>query len=189
MTNMEDEELEPESALAPEEAALEPASEEVEETIDDVKARLAQAEADKAKADEVANNQRIRAEKAEAAAKGNKPKPLVMAAPKAGALDTGDLYALMEAKVPQEDVKDVAEYAKFKGISIAEALKSTTVKGILADKEEQRNVAAATNVGPARRGSVAPTDQTLVGLAQKGEMPESDEDLRRLTVARRARKK
>lgn len=142
---------------------------EPDETIEEVKAKLAESEAAKAKAEEIAENQRIRAEKAEG--KG-KPKPEAKETPKAGELSTKDLYVLIDAKVPQEDVEDVAKFAKFSGISIAEALKSNVVKTILADKVEQRNVANATNIGNTKRGSAKVSDDTLLSKAEKGEFPE-----------------
>ncbi len=91
----------------------------------------------------------------------------------------------MRANVPEDDITDVVEYAQFRKISIAEALKSSTVKNILAEKEEQRTVAQATNTGAARRGTSKVSDEALAQKAYKGDLPESDEDIRRLYKARR----
>lgn len=99
-------------------------------------------------------------------------------------LTTKDLYALMEAKVPQEDISDIEEYANFKGISVTEALKSGTIKTILAQKEEERRVAAGTNTGTTRRGTSKVTDEQLVNQSKKGEMPESIEEIQRLNRLR-----
>lgn len=104
---------------------------------------------------------------------------------KTDTLSTKDLYLLMENKVSADDIADVEEYAKLKKISIGEALKSNVVKSILADKEEQRNVANATNVGNTKRGSSKVSDDVLYAKAMKGEMPESPEDIARLTRIRR----
>ena len=165
-----------------EDAALEPANEQPEETVEELRARLA-------KADEIAHNQTIRAEKAERALK--KPTasaPAPKQSPKAGEIQQEDLYALIKADVPQEDISDVKEYAQMKGITVAEALKSNVVKTILADKAEQRSVAAATNVGTVRRGSTATSEESLLEQASKGQLPDSDEDLVRLTKARKGLK-
>jgi len=110
---------------------------------------------------------------------------------KSGDLSTSDLYILMDAKVPQEDVADVREYAKLKGVSIKEALESTMVKGLLAESAEQRMTASAANVGGAKGGSGKMTDEALLHKASNGQLPESHEDMMRIVRARqdKARKK
>jgi len=113
-------------------------------------------------------------------------KPEVKEEPK---LSLTDMYALNNAKVPEEDLPEVIEFSKFKGISIAEALKSSVVKTLLADKEEARKVANATNTGNSKRGSTQTSDQQLLDNASKGIAPESDEDITRLVKARIEAKK
>lgn len=149
------------------------------ESIEEYKARLA-------KAEEIANNYKVRAEKAEKLAKVVKTE--VKKEAKSDNMSTKDLYALMEAKVPQDDVDDVVEYAKFKGISVADALKTSFVKTALSDKAEQRRIAEATNVGSTRRGSVKATGDVLISKAQKGELPESEDDMIALIKARKGLK-
>lgn len=102
---------------------------------------------------------------------------------------TEDLYALMGAKVPQEDIGEVKDYAKYKGISIAEALKSTVVVQLLADKAEKRNIAEATHTGGSRRTNGQVSDDALVINASNGKLPESDDDIARLAQARRDSKR
>ncbi len=143
-----------------------------EESIEEVKARLA-------KAEELANNYKIRAEKAE---KGKKTQPAPEA--KKGDLSSKDLIAIMNAKVPEDDIDEVVDYAKFKGISVGEALKSSTIKATLSERAEQRNTAAATNTGTVRRGNAKVSDDVLLSEAQKGKLPESDDDIARLIGAR-----
>jgi hypothetical protein len=126
---------------------------------------------------EIAQNQKIRAEKAE---KGNKKPPTAPSV-----TSTKDLLALMEAKVSDEDIEEVEDYAKYKGISISEALKSSTVKTLLAERREKRDVANATNTGSARRSPSKQSDDVLISKASKGEMPESSEDIARLIRARK----
>lgn len=97
-----------------------------------------------------------------------------------------DLYTLIKADVAQEDIEQVVEYAKFKKITVAEALNDEVIKGILAGKAEARNVAEGTNTGGAPRGNARLSDQALLENAKKGIFPDSDEDMARLTTLARA---
>lgn len=135
------------------------------------------------KAMELAENQKIRAEKAERALKASKEAPAKTAESKE--LSTTDLYALMAEKVPQEDISEVVEYATLKKISVADALKSTVVKAILSENAEKRTVAEATNVSTTKRGSGKISDETLLANASKGNLPDNDDDLRRLIRLRK----
>lgn len=148
------------------------------ESVEEFKARLA-------KAEELARNYRIRAEKAEKLAKqvGNRPTE----SQTKGELTTNDLYALMEAKVPQEDVSEVQDYAKLKGISITEALKAPLVKSMLAEKAEKRQTAEVTNTGTARRGSGKLSDEAFMEKISSGFAPETDEDIARYVRLRNKR--
>ena len=177
---MNEEEEQVDALNQQEEATLEIAEDVVgdEETIDDVRAMLAQAEEAKTKAEEIAENQRIRAEKAERIAKGKtEVKPEVR--PKANdVLSSMDTIAFISAGVTsKEDIDEVLDYAKLKNISPAEALQANVVKSILAEKVEQRRTAEATNTGAARRGTSKISDeQVLVNVAQ-GKFPEDPEAL------------
>lgn len=144
-----------------------------EETVDDVET----IKSDLAKEKELAKNYKIRAEKAEAKAKETKPEV-------SNDLSTTDLYALLKAEVNEDDISDVTEYAKLKKISVTDALKTGVVKAILADKNEQRNVASATNTGTTRRAASTASDETLLQRASKGEMPGTDAEMERLIKAR-----
>jgi hypothetical protein len=55
----------------------------------------------------------------------------------------------------------------------------------LAQKNEERTVAQATNTGAARRGSSKVSDEKLLELASKGQLPDSDEEIARLYKLRR----
>lgn len=149
--------------------------EEEEENAEELKARLA-------KAEQLANNYKIRAEKAEKAAKA-KPETTSKQSSKED-MNSKDLYALMNAKVDPEDIDEIKDFALMKKISIAEALKTNVIKSILSEKEEQRNIANATNVGSSKRTSGKLTDESLLNNLKKGVLPESDEDIARLVKAR-----
>ena len=137
------------------------------------------------KAMEIAENQRIRAEKAEKKLKGDAPKATT--APKSDNLTTSDLYALINAKVPQEDISEVTDYAQMKKIPVSEALKSSVVKAILSDKQEIRTSASATNTGVTRRGNSGVSDETLLANVQNGVFPEDDAGIKRLVELRNKR--
>lgn len=99
-------------------------------------------------------------------------------------LSQRDVITLVKADIPEEDIPDVTEYAAFKKISIADALKSPVLKSLLADKAESRKIADATNVGTQRRGNSRVSDESLIENASKGKLPESDDELERLVQAR-----
>lgn len=102
--------------------------------------------------------------------------------------ETKENYSLQDIRalsdVHDEDVNEVVEYAKFKGISVAEAKNSTIIKNLLKEKNELRATAAATATGKAPRGTGKTSGESLLEKAQKGELPESEEDMQRLAEAR-----
>ena len=149
-----------EETSAPETEETAPA-ETTEESVDESEAKIK-------KAEELAKNYKIRAEKAEQELK-KRGKP---EAPKSETISAKDLYALSTAKVHPDDVSEVEEYAKYKGISISEALKTSVIKTLLSEKEEERKTAQATNVGTARRSTSKPSDDTLLSEASKGNLPD-----------------
>ena len=104
-------------------------------------------------------------------------------------LSQTDLYTLIKADVPEEDLSEVTDYAKMKGISVGEALKSDVVQTILDTKKEKRTVADATNTGKTNQTKAGVTDEQLLANSDKGELPESDADMSRLTKLRLNRKK
>lgn len=117
---------------------------------------------------ERANNQKIRAEKAEREAKTKATKPA-----QDSSLSVHDAIALMTAKVTEvEDIKEVEDYARFRGISVSEALKSSVVKTLLAERVETRKTAQATNTGKARAGSASLSDDVVLKNASQGKLPD-----------------
>jgi hypothetical protein len=131
-----------------------------------------------AKAKEIAENQRIRAEKAEKGKKEEKelPKP---------EYSLSDIRALSD--VPDEDVEEVVGWAKFKNITVAEAKKTSEMQSILKLRLEERRSAAASNTGSSR-ASTTITGDTLIQRAKQGQFPEKDEDIEKLAEARMAEK-
>ncbi len=153
-------------------------TDESSEDLEELKSRLA-------KAEELVNNYKIRAEKAEK--RTEKTEVSKVAPKKQSDLSAIDIIAISKANIEAEDVEDVLDYAKFKGISLAEALKSPVVKATLTQKDELRKTAQATSTGTSRRGSASITDSQLMSNAEKGIMPESDEDFKRLAALRMKR--
>jgi len=168
-----------------EDADLNTANEEVNEeqglgeSVEDYKERLA-------KAEELAKNYRIRAEKAERLSKSVKTEKQPEAkAPTAGEITTRDLYALMQANIPEEDIDVVQKFASLEGISLKDAASSPIVKGILSQRNEERTVSLAASKGSSKRGSGKMTDDILMSEASKGKLPESHDDMVRLIKARK----
>ena len=142
---------------------------------------------------EISENQRIRAEKAEDELKElKKPgvKPDEKVVPPNKDLSQTDLIVLIKADVTEEeDIQEVVDFAKLKGISVAEALKSSVIRTVLSEKKEERQTAEATATGNKRGGTTAPSAKELLQRAQsKGELPEKDEDMRKLIEAQIAEK-
>lgn len=109
-------------------------------------------------------------------------KPEVKPTPKSSSeLSSEDVFVLVKSNIHEDDVEDVSEVAKLKKITIAEALKLPLTKQILADKAEQRKVAEGTNTGANKRGSSKLSDDQLLQNADKGILPESTDDMNRLS--------
>ena len=143
-------------------------------------------ESEKAKkAQELADNYKIRAEKAEKELKGSKvnnPEPEQSLTPK-------DTLALVDAKVSSEDIEEVTRVAKILGKPIAEALKDKTMQTILSERVEERKSAEIAQTGKNQRGVSKVTGADLLDKAEKtGEMPEDEDGMRKIFQAKMARK-
>ena len=82
-----------------------------------------------------------------------------------------DLYALSQANVHIDDFDDVVEYAKFKKISIQDALKTDVIKTTLANKSEYRKTAEASNTTASRKGVTKVSPDVLVKNLSEGKIP------------------
>lgn len=115
-----------------------------------------------------------------------KPKPTS----KEPDLTTTDVYALMKADVPEEDIDEVKKAAKVLGISVVEALKDSVTKTILERRASLRKTAEATNTVTARPGTKKVSDDEILQEASKGNIPEKGSaDAERLFWAKRGGKK
>lgn len=129
------------------------------------------------KAEELANNYKIRAEKAE-----REPKTTVTP----DGLSSRDVLYLAKADIHTDDVDEVLEYAKKMGVSIAKAHEFYTP--ILDTRAKERKSAAATNTKGSARGTAKESAEDILEKAEKGEVLESDSDMQKLFSARIARK-
>lgn len=142
-----------------------------EETSDEVTARLK-------KAEEVAKNQKIRAEKAEKELKALKSTP---PEPKVEGLSAKDILALRD--VHEDDVDYILEEAKIRNKSISELRKDPYLQIILKAKAEERASAQASNTGVTRRAEDKLSDDKILSDFNKGIVPESEDDIQRLVEA------
>ena len=107
-------------------------------------------------------------------------------APSQDGLSTKDVLFLAKADIHEEDMDEVLEWAKFKKVPVSEAYKQ--LKGVLEVKNEQRKTANATNISTARRSNSKVTDDVLIEKANKGDLPESQDDIDRLMRAKLRKK-
>lgn len=98
-------------------------------------------------------------------------------------LSTKDVLVLSQAGVHADDIDEVVEFAKFKKISVAEALNNPTLKTILAEHVSQRETAQATQM----KGKTSSQDkggESLLQEASQGNLPTDDEGIAKLAEAR-----
>lgn len=156
-------------ALSPEEM------ETLKNSIAENEANLAKAKEDElAKAKEVAENQKIRAEKAEKERKVEKKEDT-------SGLSTKDVIYLAKADIHEEDLSDVLDWAKFKNITVSEAHKQ--LKTALDVRNAERKTAEATNTSASRASTVI-TGESLIDKAKQGQFSEKDEDIDKIVEAR-----
>ena len=129
---------------------------------------------------ELANNYKVRAEKAE---KESKEK---VDTEKDG-LTTKDVLFLSKSDIHPDNLDEVMEWAKFKKVSVQDAYGQLKPK--LDVEAEQRRSAAATQTQAGQRGTAAVSGEELHALAQRtGEVPDNAEGMRALFKAKLARK-
>jgi hypothetical protein len=90
-------------------------------------------------------------------------------------LSAKDALLLAKADVDLEDVDEVVDFAKYRKITIAEALQNPTLKAILTDSQEKRKTALATQTSGPRK-TTTPSLEALTEKAKKGELSESEID-------------
>lgn len=118
-------------------------------------------------------------------------KPEVKSEPKGEvSVSQKDIYALAQSNVHIDDYDDVVDYAKFKNISVQEALKTDVIKTTLATKSEFRKTAEVSNTGATRGSKAKVSDDVLAKNLLDGKVPEKgSEEAERLFWARRGGKR
>jgi len=96
-------------------------------------------------------------------------------------LSAKDALLLAKADVDLDDVDEVVDFAKYRKITVAEAIKSPLLKSIIDERKEERKTANATLMNNTRKTST-PTNEAIIEKAQRGELKEDDID--RLVQAR-----
>ncbi len=164
-----------------------------EETVEETTEQTEQTEtvdweSEAKKAKELANNYKIRAEKAEGKNKGIKPTSNDKQANTSMSLK--DSVALVRANIDDESIETVERYAKFAGKSIADALKDEDLKAILDRRANVKKTASVTNTSSARRTVSKPDPAVLISKLSKGEVPEKGSaDAEEIFWARRGGKR
>lgn len=119
--------------------------------------------------------------------KANKPTEKIEATPQNESLSNTDIIYLAKADIHDEDMNELLDWAKFKKITVKEAHKQ--LKGTLDVRAEQRRTAEATQTGRTQRGTTKVLGEDLLIKAETtGEVPETEEGMRALFMARQARK-
>lgn len=173
---MENDEMELDALSPQEEADLDTAND--SEDNSELEARLK-------KAEELANNYKIRAEKAEKLAKQKPSETSKQVTPALDDSIIARIYGLDE-----DDIQEVKDIAAIKKVTFDEALKLGATKAILAEKAEFRKTAEVSNTGNARRGASKVSDDVLLKNLEDGKIPEAgSEEAERLFWARRGGKR
>ncbi len=79
-----------------------------------------------------------------------------------------DTLALGKANIHEDDIEEVLEYAKFKGISVADALKNPVVTATLSNKEELRKTANATIIRSSRSTTTKTDGASIISAVKAG---------------------
>lgn len=101
-----------------------------------------------------------------------------------GNLQPKDAVLLAKSNVEAEDIDEIIAFADYRKISVGDALKNDTMQAILKDRVEKRKTAEATQINPPGRSQPRETAETVVELASRGQLPETDEGVERLAAAR-----
>lgn len=155
--------------------------EEVEETEEETEDEEVDWKSEAQKAKELADNYKKRAEKAEKKAKSAPSTPKTEDTTQ---LSPKDYLALQEAQITADDFDEVQDFAKYKGLTISEALKSSTLKTILNERKEERATASATQTKGARGVKPKTGEDYLEKAKTTGEIPTDDKAMQELILAK-----
>ncbi len=131
------------------------------------------------KNEELAKNYKTRAEKAEAERKEKKETT--------DSLDIKDTIYLGKADIHDDDLDEVLTYAKNMKVSVREAHEH--YKPILADRNDERRTAQATQTKSPRGITKNSGEDTLRKAESTGEVPESEKEMEAMLQARLERRR
>lgn len=100
-----------------------------------------------------------------------------------------DRLALIKADIDPEDLDEITDFASFKKISVSEALKSPTLKKILAENVEMRTTESVTNTKRSTRGTTKPSDEAVLARASKETLEATDDNMTAIFRARQNARK
>lgn len=166
--------MEEETTVAPTSEEQEGTQEETEETETEEEEVDWKSEAQKAK--ELADNYKRRAEKAEQKAK-SAPKVEVT-----GELSHADIIFLAKTDIADEDINEVTDFAKLKGIPVKDAY--NYLKPVLSVRAEERQTAQVTATKGARGKKPTSGEDLLRKAKETGEIPTSDAAMQELILAK-----
>lgn len=103
-------------------------------------------------------------------------------------LSSQDILALSKANLSDAQMEEALDFAKYKKLSVKEALNNPTLKNMLAQIEQDAKNAAASNTGSAQRGSSKVSEQDYLDKALRGEEITTAEGMAGIFKARMAQK-
>jgi hypothetical protein len=103
-------------------------------------------------------------------------------------LSARDILAIKDANITSEDLPEVEEFARYKKLTIAEALQSPVLRNILKDAAEERRTARATETKSPRGIAKSSAEDVLRKAEKTGEVPESMDEMKSMIEARLLRR-
>lgn len=99
-------------------------------------------------------------------------------------LSLKDQMALLKADVNEDDLDEVIDFAQYKKISIADAVKHPVVRATLKEKEEFRLSQKASAGTDTKRATQKSTPEATLAKAREGKLPEDLNEAEKLFNAR-----
>ena len=91
-------------------------------------------------------------------------------------LSPKDNLALIRDEVEDEDLDEVLDYARFKKVSVSEALKLPLLKARLAELKQERATALATQTKGGNKGVKKETGEAILERAHQQNLPSEEDD-------------
>lgn len=118
--------------------------------------------------------------------KEEKPQEIKQPEKPKGDLSTKDIIAL--SGLHEDDVDEVIDYAKFKGITVKEAKNSEYIKVMLEKNAEKRKSAEMTATEETRVKTSKKSDAQLLADMEKGILPDDPDEMARAIKLRKNKK-